>query len=196
MKLKNVFFLTVTFSFLFTGCSYKTNEEVVNMSNYPNASYSTSNNNNNYGEKYLKSSKNSFFDELTHQNYITKKDKINEGLFSVYNQWKGTRYKLGGSTKSGIDCSGFVQKVLQQGFGLTMPRDTVSLSKVGTSIKKDDLKMGDLVFFKTKRNNHVGIYLEDGKFMHASTKIGVTISEIDSDYFKNSYWKAQRIFNN
>ena len=58
MKLKNVLFLTVTFSFLFTGCSYKTNEEVVNMSNYPNASYSTSNNNNNYGEKYLKSSKN------------------------------------------------------------------------------------------------------------------------------------------
>ncbi|MCT7909289.1 NlpC/P60 family protein [Arcobacter lacus] len=195
MKFKNIFFLTVTFSFLFTGCSYKTSEEVVDMGNYPNTSYSASNTNN-YGEMYLKSPKKSnFFDELTHQNYITKKDKINEGLFSVYNQWKGTRYKLGGTSKSGIDCSGFVQKVLQQGFGLSMPRDTVSLSKVGTSIKKDELKMGDLVFFKTKRNNHVGIYLEDGKFMHASTKIGVTISELDSDYFKNSYWKAQRIFN-
>lgn len=192
MKSKNIFFLIVTFSFLFTGCSYKTSQEVVDMSTYQDTTSYV--NSNNYEEKYLKSPKTSFFDELTHQNYITKKDKINEGLFSVYNQWKGTRYKLGGTSKSGIDCSGFVQKVLQQGFGLSMPRDTVSLSKVGTSVKKNELKMGDLVFFKTKRNNHVGIYLENGKFMHASTKIGVTISELDSDYFRNNYWKAQRIF--
>ncbi|MFY4786000.1 peptidase P60, partial [Aliarcobacter butzleri] len=65
--------------------------EVLYMSYNSNVSYSSLYNNNNYGVKYLKSSKNSFYDELTHQNYITKKDKINEGLYSVYNQWKGTR---------------------------------------------------------------------------------------------------------
>lgn len=184
MKFNNTLFLILIFSLFFTGCSYKT-EQTANMTDYSNISYKAN----------INKSKTYFLNELN-QNDINKDEleEINEKLFSVYNQWKGTKYKLGGTTKKGIDCSAFVQKVLKLGFDLSMPRDTISLSKIGTSIEKDELKTGDLVFFKTKRTRHVGIYLEDGKFMHASTKWGVSISEIDSDYFKNKYWKAQRIF--
>ena len=53
--------------------------------------------------------------------------------------------------------------------------------------------MGDLVFFHTGKTKHVGIYIDNGEFMHASTKIGVTISKIDDDYFRNRYWKATRV---
>lgn len=191
MKLRNLLFIIFTFSLFFTGCSYKNTTEVSNIKNSPNDSSQTLSDYNNL-------LKTNFYDELAQQDYSEKEDEldeINEGLFSIYNQWKGTKYKLGGTTKKGIDCSAFVQKVFQEGFGLDMPRDTISLSKVGVSINKNELKTGDLVFFKTRRNNHVGIYLEDGKFMHSSTKRGVSISTLNSDYFKNKYWKAQRIFN-
>ena len=74
-----------------------------------------------------------------------------------------------------------------------MPRTTTLQSEVGKEIDKNELRSGDLVFFKTGEINHVGIYLEDGMFIHASTKIGVTISELDNSYFSKSYWKAQRV---
>ncbi len=95
--------------------------------------------------------------------------------------------------KKGIDCSGFVQKAILEKFDLKLPRDSRSQSLVGTTIKKSELQMGDLVFFHTGKTKHVGIYIDNGQFMHASTKIGVTISKMDDDYFRNRYWKATRV---
>ena len=76
---------------------------------------------------------------------------------------------------------------------MSMPRTTTMQSQVGKKIDKSELKSGDLVFFKTGDIGHVGIYLENGMFIHASTKTGVTISELDNSYFSKSYWKAQRV---
>jgi ATP-dependent exoDNAse (exonuclease V) alpha subunit len=87
----------------------------------------------------------------------------------------------------------FIQKAFKEKFDLSMPRTTLEQSVIGKEISKDQLKGGDLVFFKIGEINHVGVYLEDGMFIHASTKIGVTISELDNSYFSKSYWKAQRV---
>lgn len=185
MKYKNIFFLIIAFSLFFTGCSYKTSQKIEKRESQ------ISQNSINLQE----TPKNSLFDELSLQSYSTKKDKISKRLFEVYYQWRGTRYRLGGTTKKGIDCSAFVQKMLQQGFDLSMPRNTILLSNLGVPVEKSELRTGDLVFFRTKRTHHVGIYIEGGRFMHASTKVGVTISKLDNIYYKSVYWKAQRIFN-
>ena len=130
------------------------------------------------------------FNALSNQN---DRFDLNLELFDFYSEWEGVEYKLGGDSKNGIDCSGFIQKAFKEKFDLTMPRTTTLQSEVGKEIDKNELKSGDLVFFKTGEINHVGIYLEDGMFIHASTKIGVTISELDNSYFSKSYWKAQRV---
>ncbi len=130
------------------------------------------------------------FNALSNQN---DRFDLNLELFDFYSEWEGVEYQLGGDSKNGIDCSGFIQKAFKEKFDLTMPRTTTLQSEVGKEIDKNELKSGDLVFFKTGEINHVGIYLEDGMFIHASTKIGVTISELDNSYFSKSYWKAQRV---
>ena len=130
------------------------------------------------------------FNALSNQN---DRFDLNLELFDFYSEWEGVEYQLGGDSKNGIDCSGFIQKAFKEKFDLTMPRTTTLQSEVGKEIDKNELKSGDLVFFKTGEINHVGIYLEDGMCIHASTKIGVTISELDNSYFSKSYWKAQRV---
>lgn len=187
---KNNMLLIVVFSFLFTGCATMSVQKSVDMSQYKdNSTYKP------HQEQAHLTKKYNIVEDITHSNYTSKKSIMNEKLFSFYNEWKGVKYRLGGQTKQGIDCSSFVQKVISEKFDINLPRDTKSQALIGKPIKKSELKMGDLVFFKTGRTNHVGIYLENGKFMHASTKIGVTISELDNVYFKKHYWKAQRIFN-
>ncbi len=115
-------------------------------------------------------------------------------LYAQHKSWKGTRYKLGGLSKKGIDCSGFVHITYKERFGKTLPRTTELQAKVGTGITRQQLRAGDLVFFNTSRKvRHVGIYIEDGKFLHASTSKGVMISNINNVYWKEAYWKAVRI---
>ncbi len=142
-------------------------------------------------KKIAKSKKN--LDSFNAQSYQNDRFDLNLELFDFYTEWEGVEYKLGGDSKNGIDCSGFIQKAFKEKFDLTMPRTTTLQSEVGKEIDKNELRSGDLVFFKTGEINHVGIYLEDGMFIHASTKIGVTISELDNSYFSKSYWKAQRV---
>lgn len=187
MSIKKTSFYILIFSLFFSACS-STKTTVVelptNFENKPNQEQQT----------HLK--KHKFIDDVTYSNYMSKRDNsINKELLSFYNEWKGVKYRLGGTTKKGIDCSAFVQKALLEKFDLKLPRDTRSQVNIGKTIKKSDLQMGDLVFFKTGRTNHVGIYLENGKFMHASTKIGVTISKMDNVYFKTRFWQAKRVLN-
>ncbi len=121
---------------------------------------------------------------------VTVKDK----LMTLYNEWNGVPYRYGGSDKSGIDCSGFAQLTYKKIFSVNIPRTTLTQSSIGKKISRTQLKQGDLVFFKRGRSfRHVGIYLENGYFMHASTSRGVTISKLDSDYWKKMFWKAKRI---
>lgn len=197
MKAGKIFIFITLFAMLFTGCSYKTSEDKIDVSSYKNVEKQPSIHqkaNLNTDKKFNISKSKNINVFTTKNNYNSKQIKMNDNLFDFYSNWEGVRYKMGGTSKNGIDCSGFVQKALKEKFNLTLPRSTSEQVLVGKSINKSELQMGDLVFFKTGRTNHVGIYIEDGKFMHASTKIGVTISELNSEYFAKNYWKAQRVF--
>jgi len=114
-------------------------------------------------------------------------------LMVQYQEWKGTRYRMGGLSKSGVDCSGFALLTFRNQFGIELPRSTYEQNKLGQEIKPDQLQAGDLVFFHTGRNNHVGIYLQDNQFLHASTRAGVKISSLSEPYWKRRYWKAKRL---
>lgn len=115
-------------------------------------------------------------------------------LYDQFKEWQGVRYQLGGLSKRGIDCSGFVYITYKSRLGVRLPRTTKLQSKLGKEISQRHLKTGDLVFFKTgKATRHVGIYLENNKFLHASLSQGVTISHLNNTYWKSNYWKSVRI---
>ena len=84
------------------------------------------------------------FNALSNQN---DRFDLNLELFDFYSEWEGVEYQLGGDSKNGIDCSGFIQKAFKEKFDLTMPRTTTLQSEVGKEIDKNELKSGDLVFF-------------------------------------------------
>ena len=121
-------------------------------------------------------------------------ESVKKKLYVQYNQWKGTKYQIGGLSKDGIDCSGFVYVTYRSEFRIVLPRSTESQAEVGKSLGRSELRSGDLVFFKTGiALRHVGIYLERGKLLHASTGQGVMISDFNDDYWKSAYWMARRI---
>jgi len=116
---------------------------------------------------------------------------------SQLDKYIGIPYRRGGSTEKGFDCSGFVRQVYSEFFGLDLPHQSGSQSSLPfmQKITKDDLITGDLVFFTTgkkhKKISHVGIYLSDGRFIHAA-KGGVTVSSLDSSYWKARFFVAKR----
>lgn len=112
----------------------------------------------------------------------------NTALLRFMDDWFGTRYRYGGTTKKGIDCSALTGSLLMAVYGLAMPRTAREQYKVSEHIKREELKEGDLVFFNTKGYvSHVGLYLENGYFLHASTSKGVTISNLDEAYFAKTF---------
>lgn len=106
----------------------------------------------------------------------------------------GIKYRYGGSTTKGFDCSGFVRYVFGK-LGIDLPRSSRELYKVGQKVSKDELRVGDLVFFNTsgKGVSHVGIYMGDGLFVHSSTSKGVTYTSMNDKYYAKRYVGARRI---
>ncbi|UPO90687.1 C40 family peptidase [Niallia sp. Man26] len=106
----------------------------------------------------------------------------------------GTKYKWGGTTKAGFDCSGFVNYAFKKA-GKSLPRTTADLYKKGQKVSKSKLEKGDMVFFQTykKGASHVGIYIGDNKFIHADSTKGVTITSLSNSYWKSKYYSAKRI---
>ncbi len=118
---------------------------------------------------------------------------MNRSLMDFYNEWKDVKYTYGGNSKKGIDCSAFTQRIYKEKFDVNIPRTTTTQVKLGKHIKKSDLEMGDLVFFRTgKFDKHVGVYMGNGDFMHASIK-GVKFTKLDKPYYKKKYWTSRRI---
>lgn len=127
----------------------------------------------------------------------TQESSIYRKLNTHYQRWRGTPYELGSMNKGGIDCSGFVQVAFRDAFGMKLPRTTEALSQHGSKIKKNQLKVGDLVFFKTgRKQQHVGIYVGNKHFIHASTSNGVTKSNLTNPYWIKHYWKSTRLLSN
>lgn len=115
-------------------------------------------------------------------------------ILEYVDEWYGTPYRLGGNTKKGIDCSAFVQAVYLSAFALSLPRTARDQYKTSRLISATELKEGDLVFFNTRGGvSHVGIYLQNNKFIHASTSQGVTVSDLFDPYYMKRYIGAGRI---
>ena len=119
----------------------------------------------------------------------------NLSLLQVIDKWWGTRYCMGGSTDNCIDCSGFTQIVLRDVYNRPLPRTALEQYNTSEKIGLEDLREGDLVFFHTtgKDVSHVGVYLLNNKFVHASTSNGVMISDLDELYFKKRYVGSVRV---
>ncbi|MCZ0757090.1 C40 family peptidase [Anoxybacillus sp. J5B_2022] len=117
-------------------------------------------------------------------------------IVSFSKQYIGVPYKWGGTTPKGFDCSGFLTYVYRE-FGVNLPRTAEEQYRKGEKVEKDDLAVGDLVFFATykKTASHAGIYIGDNKFIHASSGKGVMISDLDESYWRKSYLGARRYFN-
>ena len=128
-----------------------------------------------------------------------KPKEIRENIIDFAKTFEGTRYKFGGTTKAGMDCSGLVYTAFQTE-NITLPRISRDMATKGILISFKDIEEGDLVFFKTSRKNainHVGLVVEakrgEVKFIHSTIRAGVIISSMDEDYWKKAFVEVRRI---
>ena len=118
-------------------------------------------------------------------------------LYATVVEWLGTRYRYGGRTKKGIDCSDFTSILYKNAYNIDLAGSAGDIFKKAVSITKSELKEGDMVFFKIRRRriSHVGVYLADNKFAHATTRAGVVISDLSEPYYKKYFFKGGNIAN-
>ncbi len=125
---------------------------------------------------------------------LNQPQAVQQALYEQLKEWYRVPNRVGGLSKSGVDCSGFTLLTFREYFGIELPRSTIRQAQVGMDIGRHELKPGDLVFFRTGFvQRHVGMYTGAGKFIHASTSRGVTESRMDNPYWTRSYWKSVRV---
>ncbi len=118
----------------------------------------------------------------------------NFSLFNFIEDWWSVRYRYGGTTKKGVDCSAYTGHLLNEVYGLTLPRTAREQYRITQRIDREDLLEGDLVFFNTRGGiSHVGVYLGNGYFTHSSCHSGVTISSLSDPYYSKKYIGAGRV---
>jgi len=125
---------------------------------------------------------------------VQPKDITNIALYQFIDEWYGVPYKYSGTTKSGADCSGFIGQLYAQVYRKSLPRTTGEIDKACSKVSKSSLKEGDLVFFdiNKKKSSHIGLYLQNDKFVHASTSKGVIISDLSNPYYQKTFSKGGR----
>lgn len=137
--------------------------------------------------------------KLSHKLGVNLHNPANIPLYKALASWLGTRYKYGGNSRKGIDCSGFTSTIYREVYQADIDRTSTSQAMSLIDEKnKTDLKPGDLVFFAIDRRrknhiNHVGIYIGEGHFVHASVTSGVRVSSLDEPYYKRFFRKAGSI---
>ena len=117
-------------------------------------------------------------------------------LYKTVYSWLGTRYRYAGFSRKGIDCSGFVRKVLDSLYNIKFMGGSANMAKEIERIEKSDLKEGDLVFFRNRRKglvSHVSIYLGNNKIAHSATGKGVIISDLDESWYVKHYLFSGRV---
>ncbi|AFL81419.1 cell wall-associated hydrolase, invasion-associated protein [Aequorivita sublithincola DSM 14238] len=138
-------------------------------------------------------------EEVEIENAEESPKEIKREIIDYAKTFEGTRYKFGGTTEAGMDCSGLVYTAFQKE-NITLPRISRDMAKQGILISFKDIEEGDLVFFKTSRKNvitHVGLVVEakrgEVKFIHSSTSAGVIISSLDEAYWKKAFVEVRRV---
>ncbi|MDR0572456.1 MAG: C40 family peptidase [Tannerella sp.] len=129
---------------------------------------------------------------------LTQADNI--ALYDACRGWLGVKYRSGGNSKKGVDCSGLVSILYRQVYGIGLERNSAGmLRKNCAPINRKNLREGDLVFFKTpgsgspKTPTHVGVYLKNGKFIHSSASNGVIISSLSEPYYVRTWITGGRV---
>lgn len=130
---------------------------------------------------------------------VAPTELTNMQLLLQMEKWFGTQYCFGGSTDSCIDCSSFTQVILRDVYNIKIPRNSQQQFDASTKIEPENLKEGDLVFFNTVSASmiitHVGVFVCNNKFVHASTSKGVTINDLSEKYFAKAFRGAGRFIN-
>lgn len=119
-----------------------------------------------------------------------------KALLKEASAWIGTKYRYGGNSRSGVDCSGLILQIYNNALNIKLPRNSSEQRDYCTPINKNDLFQGDLIFFITgsdKKINHVGMYMGDGKMIHSSTSKGVIISSLTEPYYVSHFHSCGRV---
>ncbi len=126
---------------------------------------------------------------------VKEKDLTNEKLYRFIDSWMGVPHRAGGMDKKGVDCSGFTTILEKEIYGRTVPRTARSMAETVKRKYEEDLKEGDLVFFDFtgQKFSHVGVYLHNSKFVHASTSKGVIISDLKDPWYYKYFSRAGSI---
>lgn len=134
-------------------------------------------------------------DKYAEKLQVSKSSLTNIKLYNFIDEWYGVRYQYGGLTKQGVDCSGFCNVLYNNVYKKQLPRSTKEIVKVIKKTSQSNLKEGDLVFFNIsgKKNSHVGVYLINNYFVHASTSKGVIISNLQNPYYKKAFNKGGEV---
>lgn len=126
---------------------------------------------------------------------IDKED--NHKLYIASAEWIGVPYRMGGNSQRGTDCSGLVSQLYKRVYNIGLARSTSGQLKESNKVARKKLREGDLVFFTSRASRkkvaHVGIYLKDGKFVHASTTQGVIVSALSEKYYKQHWLCGGRV---
>ncbi len=163
------------------------------------ASTNTSNNSNTSTTPPVKNTvtpKSSYIvDKYAMQLKVDTKDIKDEKLYSFIDEWYAAPYKYGSAEKTGTDCSGFSGRLYESVYGKKISRSSRDIYASSKEVELKDLREGDFVFFKIESPNvsHVGVYLQNNKFVHASTKKGVIINDLNEPYYKKYFFTGGRI---
>lgn len=119
----------------------------------------------------------------------------NDRLYDAIQSWMGTPYLYGGTTRDGVDCSAFVGHIYKEVYDIRLHRVANDIQQDVTLVSKSELKEGDIVFFTNSKGrvSHVGIYLKNDMFAHASTSSGVIISRLGDSYWSKHFYKGGRV---
>jgi cell wall-associated NlpC family hydrolase len=126
---------------------------------------------------------------------VTEKEITNLTLYKFIEDWYSVPYKSAGKTKAGVDCSGFVSVLCAQVYKKNLSGSAATIYTTCEPTAEKNLKEGDLVFFKINSDKitHIGVYLQNHYFVHASTHKGVIISSLEEEYYRKYFYKGGRI---
>lgn len=127
------------------------------------------------------------------QSTTAEASPVANSLWQVFERYEGTPYRYGGTSASGFDCSGFIATAFDEALGRQLPRTTSQMLATGETVNPDQIRAGDLVFFRIKgKDQHAGIYMGGDNFIHSSTSAGVTRSSLTGYYWRGRLSQVRR----